>query len=152
MDEVIGLKNLERQLKNLPLKVERSVLRGMVRAGGQVVRKSAVRNLEGGANKDLVLRRSRRKSQKGREVVDVAISSERWYLRFKETGTAPHTITTSKKKVLSSGEVVFGVEIQHPGQAATPFLRPALDGNVKKIIEAMRKYGEKRIEKEAAKR
>lgn len=150
MDEIIGLKELEKKLAQLPMKVEQKILRGMVRAGGQVVRKAAIQNLEGGDKKDIVLRRSRIKSRRGREVVNVGVSRDSWALQFKETGTAPHTIKTNKKKTLSSGEVVFGVIIDHPGQPATPFLRPALDDNVRRVVSEMQKYGAKRIEKEAS--
>lgn len=149
--KIEGLKELEKKLAQLPVKIEKRVLRGMVRAGGQVVRKAAIQNLPEATTKDIILRRSRTKSTRGKEVVDVGLSNDRWYLKFKETGTAPHTIQTDRKKVLSSGEVVFGVIIDHPGQPATPFLRPALDENVRQTIEAMRLYGEKRVEKEAAK-
>lgn len=151
--EVHGLKEVNNLLKDLPEKVEKRILRSMVRAGAQVVRKAAVANLDGGTNNDIILKPSRSKSRaKKAIIISVGPTKEKFYLKFLELGTKPHVIRRDQKKILSTGEEIFGVEVQHPGQAAEPFLRPALDENVDKVIEAMAKQGAKRIEKEAAKR
>jgi len=147
--DIIGMGDLKKKLAALPSRIEKNILRSMVRAGAQVVRKAAAANANE-MDKFIVIKASRRKSR-GKIVMEVGPSKAKWYLKFKETGTKPHVIETGKKKVLSNGEVIFGVKVQHPGQAANPFMRPALDQNVPKIIEAMRKQGEKRVEKEAAK-
>jgi hypothetical protein len=45
-----------------------------------------------------------------------------------ELGSAPHTITVRRAKVLANSETgqVFGKQVRHPGTPAQPFLRPAL--------------------------
>lgn len=45
-----------------------------------------------------------------------------------EGGAKAHDITVSKRrKVLSDGKRVFGRKVKHPGMAAQPFLKPALE-------------------------
>lgn len=43
-----------------------------------------------------------------------------------EYGAKPHTIRVRDKQVLTDGETFFGTEVNHPGQPAQPFMRPAL--------------------------
>lgn len=150
---VHGLDELNVKLAKLAPRVQKNVLRGMVRAGAGVVKKKALANLGGKAGrKDVVVRASRSKSKGGKAVASVGVSSDKFYLNYLETGTAPHVIKTSRKKVLSSGEEVFGVKVHHPGQPKAPFLEPALSMSQEQIIEKMKQYGAKRIEKEAAKK
>ncbi len=74
---------------------------------------------------------------------EVAIGPDRdhWYYRFFEFGAGSHAIGPAKGKAIrfpgSEGETIrFGVV--HPGMAAAPFLRPALDGQKE---EAVREVG-----------
>lgn len=146
--QIHGLEELTKALKKLPERIESNVLAAGVRAGAQVVRKAAIANL-GGDKKDIVVKKSR--SPRGTAKYKVGLSKDKWYLMFREFGTKPHLIKTKKKKVLAGGGEVFGPVIHHPGQAAKPFLRPALDENVPKIIKAMGAKMGKAIEKEAKK-
>lgn len=150
---------MNKKLSGLPAKIEKNILRAMVRAGAQVVRKAAVENLDGGQNSDIIIKQSRRKSR-GKIVFEVGPPRAKWFLKFTETGTLPHVVEIKNKKVLVSpnssgaGPAIpefFGVEVSHPGTDKRPFLRPALDESVAEIIEAMAKTGAKRVEKEAAK-
>lgn len=56
---------------------------------------------------------------------------------LQEYGTAPHTITAAPGKFLNvQGRPVKSV--QHPGQAAQPFMRPAVDEQLPAVLEAIR--------------
>lgn len=64
--------------------------------------------------------------------VDIGPDEEHWYYKFFETGTQPHRITPLNRKALRfevGDEEIFALAVQHPGMAAQPFLRPALDEN-----------------------
>ncbi len=146
--EVTGLKELNRALSKLPGRIHNNIMTAAVRAGANIVKEEAARNLDG-KKKDIVVAKSR--APKGTTLFKIGPSSGKWYLKFKETGTKPHVIK-SKKKALADGTEFFGLVVDHPGQPAAPFLRPALDENVPKIVEAMAKKTRERLEKEAAKR
>ena len=51
------------------------------------------------------------------------------YAPHVEFGTRPHVIKVKNAKILSDGVSFFGKEVNHPGTAAQPFLRPAADKN-----------------------
>jgi HK97 gp10 family phage protein len=56
---------------------------------------------------------------------------------FQEYGTAPHTITAKPGKFLNvNGHPVKSV--QHPGQAAAPFMRPAVDEQLPAVLEEIK--------------
>lgn len=144
--QIHGMEALNKAFKKLPDRIAGNVLAAGVRAGAQVIRKAAIENL-GGAKKDIVISKSR--SPKGTAKYKVGPSKDKWYLKFKEFGTKPHTINS--KGIMTDGMTVFGRTINHPGQAAKPFLRPAIDEKSHAALQAMGKQMGKRIEKEAAK-
>ncbi len=145
--EVTGLKELNKRLTKLPEKIERNIMGAAVRAGANEIKSAAVAHL-GGKKTDIVVKKSR--APKGTTKYKIGINAKKWYLKFKEFGTKPHVIK-SKKGFLTNGSVVFGRVIDHPGQPARPFLRPAFDENTRRAIDAMKKKIAQRLEKEAAK-
>ena len=148
--EVHGLQELNRALEKLPVNIHRNILNAAVRAGGQVVRKAALSEL-GGDKTDIVLKKRRSKTLSSR--YSVAVSNQKFYLMYREFGVAGHTIKPKNKKALGDRQTgeFFGGEVQHPGQPAQPFLRPALDNNINRILEEMRKKIAARLAKEAQK-
>lgn len=73
---------------------------------------------------------------------EVAIGPDRahWYYGLFETGVSAHEIDGHVKKALRfsyGGEEVILKRVKHPGMAAEPFLRPALEENQERIKEAM---------------
>ena len=64
--------------------------------------------------------------------VDIGPDKEHWYYRFVETGATAHEIRGKKGKRLrfeGSDGLVITPQVSHPGMGASPFLRPAHDGN-----------------------
>ena len=145
--EVTGLKELNKRLTKLPERIEHNIMSAAVRAGANEVKKAAVANL-GGKKTDIVVKKSR--APKGTTKYKVGINAKKFYLYFKEFGTKPHVIKS--KKLMSNGETVFGRVVDHPGQSAKPFMRPAFDENIPQAIAAMAKKIKQRLEKEAAKK
>ncbi len=145
--EITGLKELNKRLTKLPERIEKNIMSAAVRAGANEIKKAAVANL-GGKKSDIVVKKSR--APKGTTKYKIGINAKKFYLYFKEFGTKPHVIK-SKKGLLTDGSVVYGKVIDHPGQSAKPFLRPAFDENAHRAIDAMKKKIAQRLEKEAAK-
>lgn len=80
----------------------------------------------------------------GLVVVAIGPDKDHWYYQFSETGASPHEIPTTK----AQGETIlhfeggpdgetFAFKVDHPGMAAAPFLRPAVDTQKDKAIDAL---------------
>jgi len=65
--------------------------------------------------------------ERGRVTVDIGPPDEKWHWRFVETGAGRHGITGSPLVFEGSEGTVVTFGVDHPGMAARPFLRPALD-------------------------
>lgn len=63
--------------------------------------------------------------------------SSPWWIEY---GTKPHTIRAVKAPVLRYGNIIFGKEVQHPGQAATNILRNSVYNNIDEIRAAQEEY------------
>lgn len=144
--EIDGLKDLQRRLTKLPERIERNIMSAAVRAGANEIKKAAVQRL-GGKKTDIVVKKSR--APKGTTKYTIGINAKKFYLYFREFGTKPHVIKS--KKLMTDGTFVYGRVVQHPGQSAKPFMRPAFDESAHNAILAMKKKIGQRLEKEAAK-
>ncbi len=145
--EIKGLKELDEELKKFPVELQKKALGTMVAAGARFVKDEAISNFMSVAKtlnldknekywslKNIVMRRLKRKD-KGRSTLTYGVRAQfpAFYL---ETGTTPHTIMAKKARSLGA-KGQFGKKVQHPGYAARPFLRPALDQNVQRIVNIM---------------
>ena len=137
--QMVVTPEFRRVVNRLPQQMRRRVYSGAVAAGAQVIRKQAISNLEGGDRKDIITKRQR-KSRIGAVVsYAVGVSSEKWWLVFKEFGRGP--VTPKKASVLAmdiDGVTVFAK--QADPLPPKPFLRPAFDTHGDK---AMEKVGER---------
>jgi HK97 gp10 family phage protein len=145
--EIKGLKELDEELRKFPIELQKKALGSMVAAGGRIVKDAALHNFMSVAKtmnldkneklwslKNIVLRRMKSKD-KGKSTLTYGIRAQ-YPAFYLETGTTPHTITAKKAKSLGS-DGKFGKSVKHPGYAARPFLRPALDNNVQRVVNAM---------------
>lgn len=148
---VNGLADLQKFLDQLPAKIETNVMRGALRAGAKAVLEAARQNapvgepsetnkrkysLYAGALRDslrLSVKIDRRKSQVVARVVAGGKSKKTgadvYYSNMVEFGTRKH--------IIGDG--------QHPGVAARPFLRPALDSQASSAVAATGEYIKKRL-------
>lgn len=125
--KVTGDAELMRKLARLGVKAS-DVLEAATQAAAKVIETEA-NGMAPGPN----IRQETTEKAKSRVVVAVGPIKEKWYYRFHETGTKPHTI--KGRPYLAFGGIVVG-EVQHPGMAARPFLRPAIDAHGEEATEA----------------
>lgn len=146
--KIAGLADLNAVLQTLPVKVEKTVLRGALNAAGQVLRRDAMQRVpvKSGALKKSIRVATR---SKGGVVSATVRAGDRtaFYAHMVEFGTAGHKINAKKGSLLAIGVP----SVQHPGARAKPFMRPALDARAGASLEAMADYMRGRIPREVAK-
>ena len=157
---VKGLADLQKFMNQLPAKLEANVLRSALRAGANVVKKEAQRNI---ATKIGALRKSLKVSTRSRRgVVTATVKSSSFYARMVEYGTQAHFIRVKKESrpgrltrrgykkwsirtinrsvargSLMIGKNFVGESVSHPGARKKPFLRPALDSRAQDALVAV---------------
>lgn len=159
-------------LDELPKNLERNVIRGGLRAGAKVIQQQAKANVP---VKTGQLRRAigiGTRTAGSRLSSYVKLRGSGSYLGlFIEYGVAPHLISVAeadkpvrntrrgprkvsigtinkmvKRGSLKIGENFVGPIIMHPGHAAKPFLRPALDQKAQEAVNAMGAYIAHRVQ------
>lgn len=146
---VKGLADLGRALQEFPIKFERNVLRGALRAGMKPVRVQARANVvkqSGVLAKGLKVSTSSR----GKMVYSKLKTSgaHDYIARFIEFGTARHWISAKNGGMLriagtnaeGGSFVTFKQRVDHKGSRALPFMRPALDTQATNAVTATGEY------------
>ena len=144
----------QRVVRQLPKAMEKRVYAAAVAAGARVIKKEAVDRLRGAIDdaqrKDIVVRKRRRPRQGAIVSYEVGLSSERWWLVFKEFGRQELVAKGAAiPMTMEDGSVVFTKRAR--AVPPRPFFRPAWD---KAGDAAMRKTGElllKGLERETKK-
>lgn len=140
--ELKGMKELDEALSGLAEDLQRKALQQAARAGAKVVQDEAkatgaFRDRTGTLRKSLVLKLDSAAKKWGQFRYKVGASAEGYYGYFIEKGymaTGPKKAGKSNKK---------GNARHVP---ASPFLRPALEDNIDKITEAIKKKLAQRID------
>lgn len=173
-ETIVGGRELAQFLQQLPLKVEKNIMRAALRAGAAVIRDAARENAP---VDDGLLRKSVRVtvSAKG-GVVKAAVKagdSRAFYAHMVEYGTRPHlikvreddrpinyrltqkrsevtrvSIATINRHALRIGSHFVGPAVHHPGADKKPFMRPALDEKSTAAIQAVSDKIRERLTKE----
>jgi hypothetical protein len=110
------LKALERSYVNADKALDEATL-----AGGEVVRREANR-LAPSPDVEVEVER-----EGERAVAKIGPHKDKWYLRFFELGATSHEITGLPLAFEGRAGLVITGRVDHPGMAARPFLRPAID-------------------------
>lgn len=143
---VKGLSDLGKALASLPIKIERNVMRGALRAGMKPMRDHARTNA---AKATGALARGLKVStggRRGRVYAKLKTSGEHDYIaRFVEFGTAPHRISARKGGMLRIAGKAIVPSVEHPGSRAVPFMRPALDTQSPVALVAVANYIRNRL-------
>jgi HK97 gp10 family phage protein len=155
-----GLSDLQKVLNELPVKMERNVMRSALRAGAQVVLKGAQANINDDTR---ALSQSLRVSTRAkRGQVTATVKTDLFYAKMVEFGTSQHFITVDedarpgritrrgyrsysistlndmvKRGSLVIGGAFVGQSVAHPGARPHPFMRPALDSEAGRALEAV---------------
>lgn len=145
---IIGGRELAEFLQQLPVKVEKNIMRSALRAGVAVFRDElkAKAPVKSGA-----LRRSIRVStttKKGFVLARVRVGGKvAPHAHLVEFGTKPHKIEPRNGQGLTVGsQVVSGVD--HPGAEPNPFVRPTFDSQSTASIEAVGRKVRERLTNE----
>lgn len=143
-----GLAELNKALQELPARIEANVLRGGMRAASKVMESEVKANVpvDDGDLKNSIKVRTRNK--RGEVSASVTAGDKKaFYARFVEFGTAAHFIKPKNRKSLFFAGLAREV-VDHPGQPARPFMRPAFDAAQGPALEAFKQYVADRIPKE----
>jgi len=167
---ISGLKELDAMLKQLPVNIEKNVLKGALRAGQKVLADAVKMNLRQNGSVDSgellksVRVRFKRKSERFgwvRSYVMVG-NDKAYYGHWLEYGTAsfysgngktvggPYEITPKVSGSLFLGGLLRD-SVMHPGIRPKPFVRPAVDSHTDAALDQVVEYMRKRIPKEMKK-
>lgn len=145
---IVGGRELDAFLQQLPVKVERNILRAAMRAGANEFKKAAK---SGVPVDDGDLQRSIRvttRSKGGTVYASLKAGGKKaphWH--WVEFGTAAHKIKAKREHALSFGSVTVS-EVEHPGAKPKPFMRPAFDSAAAAAIAASAAKIRERLTKE----
>jgi len=159
---VEGLAELDRFLSAFPKNMQTNAYRGALRAAANVIRDEArlLAPKKTGKMAKAIKTGSPRKNQDGTFSVSVRLDGEHSYLGlFQEYGVAAHLIARTgkgegrvavRKAAAGEGTIQGGVMkigadfvsgiLSHPGHAAQPFMRPALDAKSNEAVQVFAKY------------
>lgn len=154
---VKGFPELDRFLQELPVKMEKNVLRGAMRAGANVIRLAARAmapvgppssytqryGAYEGALRDSIRVTTRARGGEVKASVVAGGETRRgadvFYAHWVEYGTRPHTIRARTARGLFFGGS-YVASVEHPGARPRPFMRPALDSQAEAAVVAAAEY------------
>lgn len=133
---IIGGRELDAFLQQLPVKAERNILRAALRAGANEFKKAARAGVPVDDGDLQASIRVTARTKRGTVYASVKAGGKRaphWH--WVEFGTAAHKIKPKQDRALSFG-VTTVHEVDHPGARAQPFMRPAFDAAAAAAIAA----------------
>jgi hypothetical protein len=149
---VTGLADLQKFLDQLPAKLERNVLRGALRAGAtqELLPEVQANLMSAGAVKtgELIAGLKVKTSASGGKVTASVVSTGRhnYIMKWIEFGVKAHNIAAKAGGWLAFGGI-FARVVHHPGFAARPCMRPALDRSGGAAVVAAAEYMKARLER-----
>jgi HK97 gp10 family phage protein len=140
--KIEGVENVVAELKKRGMNVSRG-LEAICTAGALVIESEAKGNVGGTIGEEMMHETTARTKTK----VEVAVgpSKKAWFGKFVEFGTASHRVLPVESKALKF-QGRYAARVAHPGGAARPFLRPALDTKKPQAEAAMGRKAESIIE------
>lgn len=151
--EIKGMAELHKALQELPVNIERNVLRGGLRAAGKVIADAARAQapVHDGDLKKSIRVSMRTRSKAGWVNANVKAGDKvAYYAHMVEFGTARHWIRPKNRKSLFFAGLARQA-VEHPGARPRPFMRPAFDAKAQIAIETMADYIRARLPRELAK-
>lgn len=159
MAKTRGREETRRFMAALPADLEKKVLRGAARAAGDVVADEARERVISDDTQAAIV--VQRRSEPGQIKVRITVKpgwgrSVGFWLEY---GTDPHFMSVaaeqsggrSVQRINKTGAMLIGgnfaATVHHPGAAAHPFLRPALDLKGKDAVAAAQSYINARVKR-----
>lgn len=134
---ITGLAELQRALENAGKNMPKELKDAMNKSTVKV--KNDARKIKAGSFKNQTgnLRRSifRNVTVTAGDLKGI-VATDQKYSKYVEFGTRPHTILPKRGKYLAfkgSTGIVFARKVNHPGSKPYPFMKPALEDNIKNI-------------------
>ena len=131
-----GGENLLKELAALGGNV-RSTARTAMRNGTKVVQAQAEINAAALGRPAKHTRIRARSLMKGLITMELSPSKAKWWFRYFETGVSAHEITGSPLVFQGRNGLVVVDRVNHPGMAARPWLRPAMDSQSPAAVAAI---------------
>lgn len=123
---------LRAQLKKLDKAVRKEIMEKAVLAGAEMVRGEANQRASG-PHIEVALDKVTDRNA----IAKVGPDNEHWYYRFDELGATAHEITGAPLVFQGESGLIVTGSVSHPGRAARPFLRPAMEGKSQEAQQAM---------------
>jgi HK97 gp10 family phage protein len=142
--EVQGLKELNARLQQFPVKLERNILRGALRAGAQPIVEDARRR----APVLSVLDPRRVFGALAKSIHARGVQSKNGTLTGGVVAGGVATVGRGKGKAIADAFYARFIEFGTSKMAARPFLRPAIDSKTPAAIDATADYIRQRVDKE----
>lgn len=143
-----GGRELDAFLQQLPVKVEKNILRAALRAGAIEFRQEARQNVPVDEGELRASIRATTRFKRGTVYVSVKAGGRRaphWH--WVEFGTAPHKIKPKRQDALAFGNTIAR-EVDHPGGRPKPYMRPAFDSGQRAALAAVAAKIRERLTKE----
>jgi HK97 gp10 family phage protein len=147
---VQGLAELEKTLRQLPVKLETKILRGALRAGAAVFSVEVSARLPRKSGKLASTLRISTAVRRGVVSAKVVVGDSKkkgvFYAHMLEGGTKPHFIKAKPGKSLRlyGGRMVK--RVTHPGIRPRPFMGPAFKAGTTAALEAVAAYIRQRLD------
>lgn len=147
VDETIaGGRELDAFLQQLPVKVEKNIMRAALRAGANEFKKDVKERIaSSGSVETGALYKSVRvtsRTKKGRVTASLKVGNKNaWYAHLIEFGVKAHGVKKGADR--ERGKLQDGK--MHPGFAERPFMRPAADAGFGRSVEAVGKKIRERL-------
>lgn len=133
---------------SFPMKLQKNVLRGALRAGANPIKDTARANIHSISGLTAKGIRVFTGSRDGKVTATIRTTGPHAHVgNWLEFGTAAHAIRPKDGTWLYFGGV-FLREVMHPGARPYPFLVPAMDSRRNDVVYAAAKYMESRLTKE----
>ena len=149
--QIRGAAELQRTLQELPVRLERTVLRGALRAAAVEIQNEARAQapVDTGNLRDSI-RVSTGGKRNGYVFAHVKVGGTKkgdaFYAHMVEFGTKPHEIRPKNAPSLFIAGIMRAV-VRHPGAQAKPFMRPAFDAKADSALERFGDYIKARLER-----
>jgi len=143
---VKGLSDLGKALATLTAKLEKNIMRGALRAGGNVMRDDARTNAARATGALAKGIKTSTNAKGGKVYAKVRTTGKHSYIaHFVEFGTEPHRINARNGGTIYIEGRPIGPFVDHFGARAMPFMRPALDGQASAAVTETAAYIRKRL-------
>lgn len=151
--KLTGGKEVSALLQQLPVQMEKKIMRNALAAGARIIRDEARARAPGKSGKMRRAINVQTNVINGTVIAKIRMKGKHTYIGiFMEYGVKPHMISVGKVKrrkgeatasarlAMKIGDDFVGRSVLHPGVTAKAFLRPAMDARANDAVAAIGEY------------